>query len=734
MIDWKERIDGDGKYADMQGLPNYNLKWGKKSLVQKVYEYDFIVPEAPADQECVGYGLPEHDQIFYRTFIPKQVKNPTTNYGRENWTQKEITEFIDVEWHRRLNGVWYWIKGKKTYVTGIHYMKMNYWTAITGIEFKYKFSDLEFFYFWMHALYEPSCKGIIDFKCRQIGDTENVMLITWEYGSRVRGTINTIQSCINEEHAIGSYDRLVHGHINMIYYFKPMNQGTENPRRGLVLNYPPKYNTQAAIKKSVESGEMINKSSQDDYEYPPIGSRFKFGPSKVTRFDGATGVGRAYCDEFGKAESMNPLEWLKTMVEATYSNIYGRKMGMILMTSTVEDIGSSSLEWALKLYNQSDPNKRTKTGATANGLLRCFRNAVDRGAVDRWGFPLREEIESTIKETIRMLIESGDIQGAISYRRKNCLTIEDVFMSANDNSQFDIEKLTKRQFWLTNQAPKSLCVRGNLKWLDGVRDTKVIWEPNSKGKWMISKHPKDFSLEDNAKILGVISPKPANTNFFKAGVDPYDQQTTMESEEKRSKGAICVKRMLDEHIDGKESNYHQTNDPDGKFRIGDPLNGGEFFTTNRIVCDYIEREEDPNDFFEDIILTMVYYGTDFLPEKDRFGACHSYLKMRNYELYLMDKPTDRKNSKGHQEKEGVSATIGNIDTYFSFLTTLSTKWPNTIDHPRVIEQLLSTNFKNRGTKDLSVACGWMEFAANQPRSAYKKQIAEQTTHFQEYAV
>jgi len=146
------------------------------------------------------------------------------------------------------------------------------------------------------------------------------------------------------------------------------------------------------------------------------------------------------------------------------------------------------------------------------------------------------------------------------------------------------------------------------------------------------------------------------------------------------------------------------------------------------------ERKDPNDFFEDVILTMVYYGTDFLPEKDRFGACHSYLKTRGYELYLMEKPTDQKNSRGKQETEGVSATIGNIDTYFSFLTTLTAKWANTIDHPRVLEQLLSMNWKNRGKRDLGVSTGWCEFAANQPRSRYKKQEQQQLHHHTEYAV
>lgn len=729
MIKWKSRISKDGKYADLQDLPRYELKWDKKSEVQRVYEYDFIIPSSPKDEDCVGYGLPIEDQIFYRTLIPKQVKNPTGNHGRDSWTQKQLDNFIDIEWSRRKHGIWFWIKGKKTYIPGLLYMKMNYWKAITGRDFIYKFSDLEFFYFWMHCLYDPVCRGIIDFKCRQLGDTENVMLIMWEYGSRVRGTTNTMQSCINEDHVIGSYERLVHGHVNMIYYFKPMNQGTENPKKGLILNYPSKYITQASVKESVKNGEMINRSSQDEYEYPPIGSRFKYGPSKITRFDGSTGVGRAYCDEFGKAIDMNPIEWLKTMVEATYSNIYGVKMGMIIMTSTVEDIGTDSLNWATLLWNQSDPAKRSPDGSTASGLYRCFRNAVDRGEVDRWGFPMREKIESTIKEKIKMLIESGDIKGCISYRRKNCLTIEDVFMSANDNSQFDVEKLTKRLFWLQNVAPKSMCVRGNLKWKDNIKGTEVVWEPNPKGKWDISKHPHDYGLQSNAKVIGVMSPKPANTAHFCAGVDPIDQQSTMESDP--SKGAICVKARLNSALDGGTDRYYQFTDESRGIRHGDPVDDGANFMSNRVVCTYLNRPEDPIDFFNDVVMTMVYYGTDFLPEKDRFGGLHTYLKNEGYELYLMDKPTSFKNARGQSEKHAVSATLGNINMYFEFLTTLTCKWSGTLDHAVLIEQLLTMNFKNRGKKDLGVACGFAEYAAAQPTRSFTRQDKKQVVHWQE---
>lgn len=731
MIDWSARISKDDTHIDMQGIPYYTIKWDEKSEVKKVYEYDVIIPTAPRDEDCVNYGLSEHDQIFRRTFIPKQVLNPDKDFGRDSWSKRDIDAFVDAEWNRRRNGIWMFIKGQKTYIPPLLYMKMNYWKSITGVKFIYKFSDWEFFMFWMHCVYDPKCDGMADFKCRQAGDTENVCLIIWEYGSRVRGTINAMQSCINEGHAKKSYFRLVHGHKKMIYYFRPLNQGTEDPKKGLNLSYPAQHITFTSIRDKTKKGEIANKSSLDDYEYPEIGSQFYYGPSRANEFDGTT-LGRAYLDEFGKSDGkLDPVEWIQVIREATESRILNKKMGMILMTSTVEDIGADSLTWAKTIWNQSDPNKRTLAGKTANGLYRCFRNVIDRGEVDRWGFPLKEKILSEINSAVKMLMDSGDIRGAISYKRKNCIIIEDIFRGANDNSNFDTDKLERRFHYICNDAPKKLYVRGNLKWKDGVKDTEVVWEPNSKGKWIISKHPHDFGLRANCKVNGVIAPKPGNTNYFKAGLDPFDQESTIESEENRSKGGIAVKRVLDEYIDSSPDLYYQYTDDSKGIKMGDPVDGGANFVTNRFVCTYLHREHDPNDFFEDVILTMVYYGTDFLPEKDKFGACHSYLKTRGYELYLMEKPTATKNAKGQQERDGVSATTGNIDTYFSFLTTLSCKWANTLDHPDLIEQLLSMNYANRGKKDLGVAAGWAEFAANQPRSRYKQQEQKTIIHYHE---
>jgi len=737
MIDWKKRITKDDYYVDLTALPNYTLKFGANSTVENIYDVDCFIPEAPADEDCINFGLSEYDQIFRRTLIPEQVRFPDKDYGRDNWAERDYDIFIATEHHRRRNGIWMFIKGKKTYIPGCLYFKMNCWTGITSEEFLYRDSDREFFLFLLNATHDPKCRGVADFKCRQLGDTENAICYMYERGSRIRGSLHTMQSFVNEDHVIETYDRLVHGHANMLWFHKPMNRGTENPKKGLVMTYPSKHITHASITKSNEEGGQVNKSSLEEYEYPPLGSRFRFGPSKQTRFDGSTGICTAYGDEFGKPTSgMNPNEWVATMAEATFSSIRGTKRGMILMTSTVEDITAEGLDWAITLHKESDPKKKLKSGSTINGLWRIFRGVAERGfdgiVADRWGFIDKAAVIEAVTEKYNAMIEAGNTPGAMSFIRKNPRTIEDIFLSIRNSSPFHTENLRKREFYLNEVAHPKPFVRGNLKWKDGIKDTTVVWEINPKGRWIISRHPHDYNLEAN-KRSSAFTAKPGNTHFFCAGIDPIDQNETLASESERSKGAIVLMRKYDKDVDSEESLYWQFNDEINGIVKGDPVDLGSNFKTNRVCCTYMERPDDTFVFFEDVILTMVYYGSDFLPEKNKYGGLKTYLKTRGYAGYEMDKPTDVKNYKGQTEKGGVTATENSISMYFDFITSYTCTMANALDHPDLLNQLMTMNWKNRGSRDLGVAFGWALYAAMQkkPRWHGDKQKRE-IQHFTEY--
>lgn len=740
MINWNERISKDDKYIDMQGLPYYYLEFADKPEQVEYYGIKVNMPKEPKNENCVNYGLPKDKQIFRKTLIPEQVRFPSKDFGRQNWTQKELDSFIDQQWQFRLNGLWMFIKGKKYYIPGQLWFKMNAWTSITNEDFEYRDHERQLFHVLLHLQRDPIDLGIADFKCRQLGDTENVLVVTYDRGSRIRGGLNTLQSFTGEDHVKETYNRLIHGYKNMIYYFKPMSDGTEKAAAGLNLNYPAKHFSHAEIKKQHQKNEDVNKSAADEYQYLPLNSRFRYATARAIKFDGATGILTAYGDEFGKATENDPNEWLRTMVEAVFSNIRGKKRGFVMMTSTAEEINANSLEFAQTLHAESNPNKRLKTGSTLNRIVGIFRGVADRGfeniVADKFGFIDGEAVIAAVTEKYNAMIEAGNVTGAMSFLRKNPRTLDDVFLSANNLSQFHTINLQKRNLQI-DMMPKKPFVRGNLKWRDGIRDTEVIWEPNQQGKWEISKHPHDFGLQSNARTVGLYAKKPANTFFFSTGVDPIDQKNSVGSEEELSKMSFCVGRRFDPEVDKGEHKYYQYDDDIRGIQKGDPLDLGSFHETNRAVCIYMERPDDPSVAFEDLLMTLVYYGSDYLPEKNKSGALLMYMQNRGYESFLMDKPTYVKNHKGKVEKDGVTMSEKSANTMFDHITTYTVKWANALDFPRLIAQLSTMNWKNRGKRDLGVAFGWMLYAFHnkiQRKEIDKEEEARGITHWEENAV
>lgn len=729
------KINRQTNTIDLQNLRRYDLTWGPRSKQREVYGFTIFMPEEPDDKYCINYGLPIEDQIFRKTFVPDQVRYPG-RYHEDPWSEEQIDYFVDTEYHRRFNGIWIFIKGEKYWMPGKMYIFQNYWHLQSGNNAIFRFTSLELDWIWLDTCRDELLDGLWDFKCRQIGDTEWALFTIWESASSWRNKKFLLQSSIGVDHIEKSYDRLVFSHNKMIWFLKPINKGTESPAQGLELKYPVTAITTNKIKAQKEiSG--TNTQSNLEYEYDEINSEVIFGPSKERWGDGQTWF-IAYLDEFGKADTMNPVATLNVLRPALRSRIINRKTGNFLGTSTVEEMKSGrSLKWAKQIWEQSriDP----ATGTSLNGCRRIFRSALDRAPVDHWGFPKKEEERIWIEKKSKEYLEAGDIRGMLDHQRANPITIEQVFASANDESQFDIDKLARRQQYLhsddyINPRTKNKLkpwVRGNLRWKDDDKDTGiVVWEPNSKGRWLISAHPTDMGFKANAKVEGVWRAKPGNTHAFCMGVDPYEQKKLVTDD--WSMGGIAVKRKLDSFIDGKEDRYYQFTDEARGIKAGDPVDGGIHFQTNRYVCTYLYRQANPEDFYEDTILTAVYYGTQFLPEKNKASGLIKHCADRKHELYIMDRPNLTKNAKGKSEEDGVTATEKTIDEYFGYLMTLSCLWANTIDHPDILEQMLTMNWANRGQKDLGVAVGWCEYACKVPNYFKPKTIEQkQSTYYTE---
>lgn len=689
----------------------YTIDWENPSSVT-VGPYTIELPTAPPDEDCYNYGLPIEEQKFKRTIIPHDLKK---------WPQHEKEAFIRDEYHKRKNGIWIFIKGRKIYLTGINYYFLNYWILQTGKKAMFVYSDTEFFYMWMWCVRHPKCYGMCDFKPRRVGDTEKVLCIMYEYATRVKNVMCGMQSITEEDHAKPIYDRLLFAHKNMDFFMKPINKGSTDSQSKLEFRYPNKMVTAKAMQEALARGEDgVNEN--EEYEFEPMNSEINYRASKNRAYDSGR-LGRYYMDEFIKHETMDPVEAWRFVKKTLVDEFYDILIGKAIFTSTAEEVGpkGKSLQDGIYFWENSDPLNLDESGETITGLFRIFRSALDCAPADEWGFAKRQERLEKIQIKCSTLIKKGLIKDLIVYKRQNPLTIGDALTPSNENSNFNVENLELRKYKLEHEIYPKKAVRGDLIWWDQVKDSKVAFIPNTGGKWVMSASPEDYELESNAVIPYAISKQPANAWAFCMGVDPYDQKNTIGK--KPSLGGIAVRRKFDANIDGQKVDEK-----------GDPIDGGSEWRTKKYVCSYLYRHEDPRDFGEDVIKTCYFYGCQFLYEKNKGGSLlNAYVDSRGYSGYIQMQPEPTKSTnQGKGQVEGITATDNTKNQYFELLMIESAKYHNTIDHPEIIEQVSTMNWDNATERDLGVAAGWSNVAELSVVKQVNHQQKVEESHFAEY--
>lgn len=720
----------------------------KNPKYQTIYGVKCRLPTPLPDKECINYGLPAAKQKFKRTVIPDDLFE-WQFMGDDK--KEEMERFIENEYNKRKNGIWIFIKGQKFYIPGPMYFFLNYWIMETGNLPTFKICDLDFFLVWFHVVHHPHIYGLVDFKPRRIGDTEKALCIIYEYATRVRNIRCGMQSNTGDDIKEKFTDRLIYAHDKMVWFMKPINRGSTNPQEGLILDYPVSFNSAKAIKERTEKGEKATISSDEQYAYPPVKSKIDYKPSVPKAYNGKR-LGRYYCDEFGMMEEMDPNEAWNLVKLAQKDKNTNEIIGKALFTANIDEVGKAtdgdfsrkSMEYAHQLFEESDPDKLDENGETQSGLIRILRTWRDNCPVDAWGFPDIIKVEIERKNTIRDLTKKRKIAALYQYRRQNPETWDDVFLSSGEKSGMDVERLLAREQFLkepfdlvTGKKKKPLYFRGDLEWKDFVFGGDVVLVPNIDGKWWFSWNglPKDHGCEANSRSHPTIN-KPGNIDVFCMATDPYDEKSAIDRNP--SLGAFSVRILYNHDIDGEKVCKTEA-DLQDNLELGDPLNYGEDWLTDKYACVYLFRHPDPKSFYEDGLKTAIFYGTENLVEKNKGADMIGRWEQWGFNAYVQNRPEFSKpdSAKG-TETQGIYAVEGTKEMYFKLLKSESVKKANTIDIPIVCDQIATLNWKNATKKDLAVCCGLSHIAALRNvrrRTRDKKQLqAKRPQVFRKYSV
>lgn len=642
--------------------------------------YTIIQPEPPPLQEFINFGKKEKDQYFIHIRKPK-------NFNKLPF--KTAMEFAKRENHRRRNGIFIYIKGYPLWIPGKHYHYLNYWTTENGTQPNFELHDLLFYLVWETVIEkDENCYGLLDLKPRRIGDTEKALHILYEYGSRVRNSRIGMQNKVGDD-ALENYGRLIIGHRGMHQVFKPINQGSTDPKKHLILKEPEERMTLSKVER--DNSKVQQKLFEtENTNKKELGTRITWRPSIAKAYDSRR-LHRFHLDEWGKMEAkeMSPVECWSFVKPCLHKDGGSKIIGKAIFTTTAEEIeAGESLEFALDLWDGADFNDKNENNRTSNGLYRIFRDAALCTKSDGYGFPLIEENIKRIVNEIVALEKKGKIEEAINFKRKNPLVVEWALTPSANKCRFNGDVLRENQADI-NSHETPLTVKGDLIWLGGQQDTKVVWVPNPEGKFISSQLLTNE--ESNQYYLEGPIKKPSNPHKGVIGCDTYDAIET--GDDRKSMGALAAFRKFDLVVDGFVNLEDEEND---LFQ----------YKTNQFTFTYCNRPEDPDEFYEDAIKLCFYTGYPMLYENNKPGI-RKYFMRRGYAGYLMLRPEETKTDvrKGKIEVGAASTTMF-IGQYMEALQTYIASFGRLNKHKELTDEWLIFNDKQRTRFDKTVATGF----------------------------
>lgn len=667
----------------------YTLDYSKPSGTVHLDKYDIPLPAKPPLTQFRNYGLPLYQQKFRTDIVPKSILK------RKSILTREESDFIYGQWHKRFNGEWWLIGGREIYITGPYWFFLNYHSRENGKSPEYRYTQGLIYNFKDMVVRDNSLYGVFIIGPRRAGKTEITLGMVEDYITSVRAVHAGMQSK-NDDAAYENFKRVTYSVKRLPWFMKPISKGSDDPEDKLEFKYPTRTLTDKRMRDIAESGE----EEESPYIEEEMGSWLDYGPSNPGHYD-RTELNFWILNEAGKLERMSLLGcWDKVKSCLHYNN--GKTIiGTAVFETTIEELNDAQIEEINILVKDSNYNERDANGRTTSGLCVLFISHADCYDEDEFGFPMREEAEKFLQNTIANLQKRKKFNMISDLLRKNPRTIEDALTPSGNQSAFNKERLQDILQRLDYPEkfgfkPTEWGVRGNFIWSGGQFDSKVIFIKDDKGKFFVTELLKDGA--DNAQmIMGGIR-YPMNIDKYRGGVDPFDFDLKEVVDKARaSKGGGVIIRMYDDNLDGAKK--------DGD---NNPLDYGWEWSTKQPVCTYLAREEDSKVFFEDMLMMHVYYGTQMNVENNK-KVIKNHFKDRGYNEYIMPRPESTMNETTRDQNTaqlGTPASTDTIDQYFHAIAHYVMVYANACKHRDLVLQLLEMNKNNRGRLDLGVAFGF----------------------------
>jgi len=609
-------------------------------------------------------------------------------------------DYIDTEFKRREEGFWYINKDIPTYLTGTHYMYLQ-WSKIDVGQPDFRESNRLFFIFWEACRADQRSYGMCYLKNRRSGFSfmasgETVNMATISSDARF-GILSKSGADAKKMFT----DKVVPISVNYPFFFKPIQDGMDRPKTELAYRVPASKFTRRSIVSTDKQEDLTGLDTTIDWKN-----------TGDNAYDGEK-LKLLVHDESGKWERPNNIEnnW---RVTKTTLRLGSRIIGKCMMGSTSNALDKGGRNFK-KLYDDSDVTKRNANGQTRSGLYSLFipMEWNYEGYIDSYGMPVFETPQKPVFGPHGTPIKLGVIEywdneveglkddqdGLNEFYRQFPRTTKHAFRDESKMSLFNLTKIYQQIDFNEDLKNSVSITQGNFQWENSEKDTRVIFAPSKQGRFYITWVPPAH-LQNKRFIKNGVN-YPGNEHCGAFGCDPYDISGTVDKR-------------------GSNGSLHGLT----KFSM-------EEVPPNHFFLEYIARPQTAEIFFEDVLMACVFYGMPILAENNKPRLLY-YFKRRGYRGFAMNRPDKKRNKLSVTEREigGIpnssedikQAHASAIETYVETFVGLKETGYGDMYFQRTLEDWSRFNINNRTSHDASISSGLALMACNKHRYAPNNKI------------
>ena len=605
-------------------------KSGQINDVININGLRIALPKAPKDvyKRCDK----KINQYWEPKVLPKELKriqsifqwHETPSVFKNKWV-----DFIEQEFDRREDGFWFMNNGVPTYITGTHYMYLQ-WTKIDVGHPDFREANRIFYIYWEACKADKRSFGMCYLKIRRSGfsfmsSCEGVNTATITKDARI-GILSKTGSDAKKMFT----DKIVPISNNYPFFFKPIQDGMDKPKTELAYRVPASKITKKNMYVVAES------------ELEGLDTTIDWKNTSDNSYDGEK-LQLLIHDESGKWERPENIlnNW---RVTKTCLRLGSKVIGKCMMGSTSNALDKGGKNFK-DLYESSWCINRNSNGQTKSGLYNLFipMEWNMEGFIDQYGMPVFKTPQTPVKGIDKEFI----YQGAIDYWENEVESLASdpdalnefyrqfprseshAFRDESKQSIFTLTKIYQQIDYNDSINMAHHVTQGGFHWKDGIKDSKVIWSPNKRGRFFVSYIPKP-SLQ-NSIILKNGKKYPGNEHIGSFGCDSYDIS-----------GVVVGK--------GSNGALHGLT----KFNMDDA-------PSNEFFLEYIARPQTAEIFFEEVLMACVFYGMPILCENNKPRLLYHF-KNRGYRGFSLNRPdkTYNKLSKTERELGGIPNTSEDV--------------------------------------------------------------------------